>query len=146
MERSRSLELTFVGRTYMMFLYVIATVFLLLILGAVLNNIGEHPNESFNLYIAVGLWISFIAGGIVYEWHRIAFKRLGMRRKSVRISLPLIFLLLNGVPIIFISALPYHPIIRLICSALVVISLFAIWKAFSMAIRNRLRSVREREF
>jgi tellurite resistance protein TehA-like permease len=146
MDKTKHLELTFIGRTYMMLLYVVATIFLLLILGGILNNTSETPNESYNLFFAVAIWISFVAGGIIYEAHRLAFKRLGMERRSVRILLPLIFLLVVGLIVIAVSESPFHPTIRLVISIIAVISFFIIWKVLTMAIKDKLRSVREREF
>lgn len=146
MNEKSHLELAFIGRTYMILLYVIASIFLLLILGEILNNATGNPNSTYSLYFALSIWIAFIAGGIVYEWHRLAFKRLGMERKSVKILLPLVFLLIAGVVVILISASPYHPAIRFVISVIAVISIWIIRRSLTMAIKDRLRSVREREF
>jgi peptidoglycan/LPS O-acetylase OafA/YrhL len=146
MDENRHLDLTFVGRTYMILLYVVATVFLLLVLGALLNNVGESPNQTYNLYFALALWVAFVSGGIVYEWHRMVFKRMGMQLRSVRILLPLVFLLIVGVIVILVSESPFEPAIRLIISIIIVIAFWILWKAGTMALKGRLKSVREKEF
>jgi peptidoglycan/LPS O-acetylase OafA/YrhL len=140
------LEMTFVGRTYMILLYVIASIFLLLILGEILNQASGDPNSTYSLYFALAIWITFIAGGIVYEWHRLAFKRLGMQRRSVKILMPLVFLLIVGVVVILVSISPYHPAIRFVISVIAVMSIWVMIRVLKMAVKDRLRSVREREF
>jgi membrane protein implicated in regulation of membrane protease activity len=146
MDEKSHLELTFVGRTYMILLYVIASIFLLLILGEILNRASENPDSTYSLYFALSIWITFIAGGIVYEWHRLAFKKLGMERKSVKILLPLFFLLIVGVVVILISVSPYDPAIRFTISVIAVMSIWVIRRVLTMAVKDRLRSVREKEF
>ncbi|MCK5291075.1 MAG: hypothetical protein KAR39_03540 [Thermoplasmata archaeon] len=146
MSEKSHLEIAFIGRTYMILLYVIASIFLLLILGEILNNATENPDSTYSLYFALSIWMTFIAGGIVYEWHRLAFKRLGMEKRSVKIVLPLVFLLIAGMVVILISASPYHPAIRFVISVIAVISIWIIRRSLTMAIKDRLRSVREREF
>jgi peptidoglycan/LPS O-acetylase OafA/YrhL len=146
MDEVSHLELTFVGRTYMILLYVIASIFLLLILGEILNHASGNPDSTYSIYFALSIWITFIAGGIVYEWHRLAFKRLGMERKSVKILLPLVFLLIVGPIVILVSVSPYHPAIRFVISVIAVLSIWVIRRSLIMAVKDRLRSVREREF
>lgn len=146
MDEKSHLEVTFIGRTYMILLYVITSIFLLLILGEILNNATGNPDSMYSLYFSLAIWITFIAGGIVYEWHRLAFKRLGMEKRSVKILLPLVFLLIAGVIVILISASPYDLEIRFVISAIAVISIWIIRRSLTMAIKDRLKSVREREF
>lgn len=146
MEREGHLELTFLGRTYMILLYVISTIFILLILGGVLNSVSPRPNPAYDLYLALGLWICFIAGGMVYEYHREVFLQLGMKRRSVRILMPLIFLLIIGIPIILVSEYVTFPEIRLVFSVIVVLLGVLMWRLGSMLIRERRKAYLEREF
>lgn len=142
----RQLELTLVGRTYMFFIYIISTIFILLVLGAVLNATGERLDRMINLYLALGMWICFIAGGIVYEYHRESFKRIGLRRRSVKILVPLIFLMLIGLPIILVSDAVEYPVIKAIFSITLFLLGLLMWRVGSMLIREKRKSYLEREF
>jgi hypothetical protein len=130
----------------MMLLYVIATIFVLLILGGILNSTGDRPNKSLNLYLALGLWICFIAGGVVYEYHREAFRRIGFARKSVRIVLPLFFLLIIGIPIILESQIVGDPGIRLVFAIIIVLLSILMWRTASMLVQERRKAFLERRF
>lgn len=130
----------------MMLLYVIATIFVLLILGGILNSTGERPNKDLNLYLALGLWICFIAGGLVYEYHREAFLRVGFARRSVRIVLPLVFLLIIGIPIILESLIVGDPGIRLVFAIIIVLLSILMWRVISMLLKERLKASIERRF
>jgi peptidoglycan/LPS O-acetylase OafA/YrhL len=142
----RQLELTLVGRTYMMFVYIISTVFIFLVLGAVLNATSDHPSKTVNLYLAMGMWLCFVAGGIVYEYHRESFKRMGLKRRSVKIFLPLVLLLMIGLPVIAVSDYVEYPPIRLVFSVILVLVGTLMWRVGSMLIREKRKSYMEREF
>ena len=142
----RQIELTLVGRTYMMFVYIVSTVFIFLVLGAVLNATSDHPSRTVNLYLALGMWLTFVAGGIVYEYHRESFKRIGLRRRSVKIFLPLVLLLMVGLPVIIVSEYVEYVPIRLVFSVILVLVLTLMWRVGSMFIREKRKSYLEREF
>ncbi len=146
MEEERRLEIVFITRTYMMLLYVIATIFLLLILGGILNSTSKKPDAVFNLYLALGLWICFVAGGMVYEYHREAFLRIGYARRSVKIVLPLAFLLTVGIPIILVAEFMADPGIRLVLSIVIVLLSILMWRTVSMLIREKRKAFVERRF
>lgn len=146
MNDDRQLELTLVGRTYMMFVYVISTVFVLLVLGAVLNATNDHPDKTVNLYLALGMWLCFVSGGIVYEYHRESFKRIGLRRRSVKIFLPLVLLLMIGLPVIVVSDVVEYGLVRLVLSIILVLVGTLMWRVGSMFIREKRKSYLEREF
>ncbi|MCK4445177.1 MAG: hypothetical protein KAW09_11575 [Thermoplasmata archaeon] len=146
MDYDRQIELTLVGRTYMMFMYVISTVFILLVLGAMLNSTNEDPDEAVNLYLALALWLTFVAAGIIYEYHRESFKRLGLRKRSVKILLPLVFLLIIGPPIILVSDVVESALVKMVFSIILVLVGFMMWRAGSMLIREKRKSYLEREF
>ncbi len=146
MEEERRLEIVFITRTYMMLLYVIATIFLLLILGGILNSTSKKPDAVFNLYLALGLWICFVAGGMVYEYHREAFLRIGYARKSVKIVLPLAFLLTVGIPIILVAEFVADPGIRLVFSIVIVLLSILMWRTASMLIREKRKAFVQRRF
>jgi len=146
MKEDGDLQHIFLGRTYMILLYVIATIFILLILGGVLNSASATPNPTYDLYLALGLWICFIAGGMVYEWHREAFMELGMKRKSLKILMPLIFLLIIGVPIILVSEYVAYEGIRMVFSVIIVLIGMLLWRVGYMFIREKRKAYLEREF
>lgn len=146
MESDRRLEVIFITRTYMILLYVIATVFVLLILGEILNGMSERPDRLFSVYLALALWICFVAGGIVYEYHRETFLRIGLARRSVKIVLPLIFLLIVGLPIILVSEYVADPGIRMVFSIIIVLLSILMWRSGSMLIQERRKAYMEREF
>ncbi len=146
MDHDQRIELTLVGRTYMMFMYVIASVFILLVLGAVLNATNEDPDETVNLYLALAIWLTFITAGIVYEYHRESFKRIGLKRRSVKILLPLVFLLIIGPPIIYVSSIVESALIKLVFSIILVLVGFVMWRAGFMFIREKRKSYLEKEF